>query len=412
MGFQRVKRGMALLLNNTIYKYLLTSSLCNVKYVKTINCGDSMATTTRKKKNVRRARRITGMAAMPLDKWNSARFYTHYEVESREWGSTLKGFIKKNYDKDQQAAISKLPDWKISAYSHWATTAYLLEHAPNIVPDVYREGLKKYIDKLIQEGTVLIQADKKSKTAKKNVYVPNIQERLEEAAEEKTAEIDEWVDQFLLNPRKNPLKEKTPLNSFRANEVNVGHARFIQKWYEGSFNELQELISLPAATKQTEMQKQLAEGYNHLKKTQQRELYEFYNKIMQAVDIIKAEQKQKRAPRKIKPKSPADLVKSLKFKSSDSQFGIASVNPADIVGATTVIVFNCKNRKLGVYHAEEHQTIQVKGTTLQFFDEDKSLQKTVRKPEEILPEWKKITKTETKMNGRINSDTVILKVFK
>jgi hypothetical protein len=87
-------------------------------------------------------------------------------------------------------------------------------------------------------------------------------------------------------------------------------------------------------------------------------------------------------------------------------------------------VFNCKNRKLGIYYAEEHQTIKVKGTTLQYFDESRSIQKTVRKPQEILPQWKKVTKhklktqfgylktTETKLNGRMNDDTVILKVFK
>jgi hypothetical protein len=134
--------------------------------------------------------------------------------------------------------------------------------------------------------------------------------------------------------------------------------------------------------------------------------------------------KQTRAVRKPKQKSAQELVKKMKFKSSDPDLGIASVNPAEVIDATAIVVFNCKNRKLGIYYAEDHATIKVKGTTLQFFDEAKSLQKTVRKPQEILPHWKKITKhklepqfsylktTETKLNGRINEDTVILKVFK
>jgi hypothetical protein len=65
----------------------------------------------------------------------------------------------------------------------------------------------------------------------------------------------------------------------------------------------------------------------------------------------------------------------------------------------------------------------VSGTSLKFFDETKSVQKTIRKPEEILPHWKKVTKhkvdtqfgylktTDTKMNGRFNEDIVILKTF-
>ena len=66
---------------------------------------------------------------------------------------------------------------------------------------------------------------------------------------------------------------------------------------------------------------------------------------------------------------------------------------------------------------------QGKGTTLQFFDPNRSLQKTVRKPDEVLPNGKRLPKhkskhsldipktTETKMNGRFNADTIILKVI-
>ena len=89
-----------------------------------------------------------------------------------------------------------------------------------------------------------------------------------------------------------------------------------------------------------------------------------------------------------------------------------------------MVVFNTKNRKLGIYYAEDHGSFKVKGTTLQFYDERLSVQKTVRKPDEVLPTWKKITKhklkpqfgylktTETKLNGRFNADTIILKAFK
>ena len=67
--------------------------------------------------------------------------------------------------------------------------------------------------------------------------------------------------------------------------------------------------------------------------------------------------------------------------------------------------------------------LSVKGTTMIRFKEDESLQKTLRKPQEQLPIFKKITKrslskefnaiksVETKMNGRINEHTLLLKVF-
>lgn len=382
------------------------------------------ATTTRKKKTVRATRRTTGMAAIPTNSWESAKYYTHYEVESREWGNTVKAYFKQNLDKKQQAAINKLPDWKVGSFSHWAATAKLLEIKPELVPANYKESFQKWINKLVEEGAREVAAKKaEEKTKKKNVYVPSIQERLMEAAEEKTAEIDEWIDDFLRDPKKNSLKTKMPLESFRKHEINLGHTRWITKWYEGPHAELEELINLPGKNL-NEMEKQLVEGYNHLTKLQQKELYEFHVRIFQAMEILRAEKKQSRPVRKVKQKSATDLVKKMKFKSSDPDLGIASVNPAEVVDATVVVVFNCKNRKLGVYYAEDHQTIKVKGTTLQFFDEAKSTQKTVRKPNEVLPGWKKITKhkvsaqfgylktTETKLNGRMNEDTVILKVFK
>ena len=91
-----------------------------------------------------------------------------------------------------------------------------------------------------------------------------------------------------------------------------------------------------------------------------------------------------------------------------------------------------KTRKIGIYNARnvdplklkrEGTGLSVKGTTMMGFLEDESLQKTLRKPKEQLPIFKKITKRSlnkefdaiksvgTKMNGRINEHTLILKVF-
>ena len=376
-----------------------------------------------KKKTVRATRRTTGMAAMPVKKgWDTVKYYVHYMVESREWGSVLEGYIRKHNGKETLSAISKLPAWKLTTYSHWATTAWLLDNGhERIVPDVYSNGLSKYIETLIVESKSVVAA--KASDKKKNVHIPNIQERLMEAAAEKTEELEEWIDDFLRNPKTNSLKDKMPLDCFRKNEINLGHVRWIVKWYQGQVDELEELFNLPKKNL-TDMEEQLIEGYSHLTKSQQTELYEFHKRIIQATEILRAEKNQSRPPRKVKQKSAADIVKKMKFKPSDPEHGIASVNPADVVGATTIVVFNCKNRKLGVYYAEDNQTIQVKGTTLQFFDEKRSLQKTIRKPDEVLPNWKKVTKhklpslfdflttTETKMNGRMNDDIIILKVFK
>jgi hypothetical protein len=64
----------------------------------------------------------------------------------------------------------------------------------------------------------------------------------------------------------------------------------------------------------------------------------------------------------------------------------------------------------------------IKGTTIIGYDEHKSVQKTIRKPEDKLKEFKSagkialrkfledINATDTKLNGRINEDIILLKV--
>jgi hypothetical protein len=101
---------------------------------------------------------------------------------------------------------------------------------------------------------------------------------------------------------------------------------------------------------------------------------------------------------------------------------LVSVNPADIIGAKELWVFNTKTRKLGKYVAAEYQELGVKGTSITGFDEKQSVAKTLRKPEEQLKEFKSAGKValrkfledikavDIKLNGRINEDTVLLKV--
>ncbi len=384
-----------------------------------------MAKSVTKRKKPRAQRRTNAWDQLPLDKgWNAVQYDIHYMIEAKEWLTKVKNYIKNNYDKKIIANINKLPDWKVGGKSHYATAAHFEEHAPDKIHPAYVGKLDKWIRELADEGAKVVELKKAEEKKKKQVYIPSIQERLEEATIDKMEELDDWCDDWIRDPKKNPLKDKNPLQLFRKLEINLGHARFIQKFYEGTYEELTELINLPTSKKQDDMQQQLAEGYNHLSTKEKKELQSFYQRIFQALDIIRAEKKQTRAVRKPKQKSAADLVKKLKFKPSDADHGIASVNPAEVIGASAVVVFNCKNRKLGIYYAEDHATLSVKGTTLQFFNENTSRQKTVRKPDEVLPNWKKVTKhklksqfgylktTDTKMNGRFNEETIILKVFK
>jgi hypothetical protein len=252
-------------------------------------------------------------------------------------------------------------------------------------------------------------------------------------------EIEEFVVSFLETHDTTALKEFEPAKILRREQAKAGHARLIKTWYQSERDEIYDLVNFPTSAKikkmseyDQDMYAQLKEGYNHLTSKQAKSILEMFQRIVDACDIISVENKAQRKPRKAKLKSADQLVKKLKFKMSDTNYGIASVPAEKLVGANIAMVFNCKNRKIGLYYASnidptgmqrDGSGLSVKGTTLQGYDENKSVQRTVRKTDEFLPQIKKTTKskteklfqtlktTETKLNGRFNDETIILAVF-
>lgn len=131
-----------------------------------------------------------------------------------------------------------------------------------------------------------------------------------------------------------------------------------------------------------------------------------------------------RKPREKKAKSAVDQVSKMKYQKDFPALKIMSVNPAEMIGASQVWTYNTKYKKLSRYDASGPRGIQVKGTTLIGYDVEKSLTKSVRKPEVTIQQLLSAGKVnlrsfmsalktnETRPNGRINQDTVILRVIK
>ena len=106
------------------------------------------------------------------------------------------------------------------------------------------------------------------------------------------------------------------------------------------------------------------------------------------------------------------------------EFKLKSVSAKDILGAMQLWIFNTKNRKLGCYHAFDAGGLSVKGSSLVNFNERRSVQKTLRKPEAILPEILKggkvylrnaldgIRAVESGLTGRLNSHIILVRVIK
>ena len=249
---------------------------------------------------------------------------------------------------------------------------------------------------------------------KSTVGQPTIQERLRDAAWRMTEEIEDALEAFAQDPEAFDPKAFKLLNLLRGKQAKAAHARVIKDFYIRQHDELVE-----AAQGKCD---QLKEGYSHLSKANMKKITLFYSEILSACDMLAQEAKVNRAPRKTKAKPVEKIVGKMKFLKQDDKLKLVSVNPADIINAKELWVFNTKTRKLGKYIAAEFQELGVKGTSITGFDEIKSVQKTLRKPEEQLKEFKAAGKVQLrkfledikavdiKLNGRINEDTILLKV--
>ena len=275
------------------------------------------------------------------------------------------------------------------------------------------EWLLKSISEVIEQGKN--DTDDSDETeVKSSTPTISIQERVREASYKMTEEIENALYAFNKNPDVFDPKAFKVLNLLKAVEAKAAHARIIKEFYN---KQLVELLEVPGTKDE-----QLKEGYGHLSKANLKKITNFYQEVVSACDMLAQEAKVNRAPRAKKPTDKSKVVAKLKYLKTFEPLKLVSVSPTDIIGAKELWVYNIKTRKLGKYVAAEYQDLGVKGTTLTGFSEDQSICKTLRKPEEKLKEFKsagkvqlrkfldEINATDTKMNGRINEETMLLKV--
>ena len=165
------------------------------------------------------------------------------------------------------------------------------------------------------------------------------------------------------------------------------------------------------------------DAYAHLKTADYKRLEAFYQALFDGFAQYGQVKKATKKASVRKPPQKEKLVAKLKYLKTETTLKLVSVNPVDIIGAQVLWVYNSKTRKLGRYVAEDQGgALNVRGTTITGYDENKSTQKTIRKPEVQLKEFMSASKvelrkfleniktTEVKLNGRINEDTVLLKI--
>jgi len=351
--------------------------------------------------------------------WHNAMSYYRLEFNGKDLKpAVIKWMTSVGCTKEDIANFKRTKDNRCNV-TMGAIASCLLRGMPAIRED-FNQGrdtaawLRKEIVDVIEQGKN--DKDEEAVVEVKTLVVqPTIQERMKETAYKMTEELEDAIEGFQTDPENFDPKAFKVLNLLKGKEVKAAHARLIKTLYSRDLAELEELASGKA-------DEQLKEGYSHRSKKQIKNLIAFYQEIMSACDMLAQEAKVNRKPRKAKVVPKDKLVAKLKYMKSNEPLKLVSINPTDIIGTKELWIFNTKTRKLGKYVAAEFNDLGVKGTTITGFDEFKSIQKTVRKPEEKLKEFKAagkvqlrkfledINATDTKMNGRINEDTILLKV--
>jgi hypothetical protein len=271
------------------------------------------------------------------------------------------------------------------------------------------EWINSFIQKLKNNKAPVVKVEEVTQTK-----VVSIQERIAEKTREYIGEIEGSIDECFVN--RNFKTTFKPYELMKTLDIKGAHTRFIIPVFSNKLTEIEEALK--------GKDKDLVDGYSYLKKTELKEYANLLKTIIDDCTKIAHTSKVTRAPRKKKAKPVDKIIEKLQFKKEDNEYKVASINPADIIGSSQLWVFNTKTRKLGCYNAKDAGGLNVKGTTLINYNEETSVQKTIRKPEVVLPATLKagkiaLRKTLTDINaveqaltGRINSDIILLRVIK
>ena len=291
--------------------------------------------------------------------------------------------------------------------------ARMLLQGANIRAD-HLAGFNAELNRLLAIGKKRLDAKSNVITVKTPIATvkrPSIQDAIKEKASEYIGELEGFVDDFCTED-----KEFNLYNHLKGNQIPGPYVTEVKDWAEKKLAQWQEVVDSKDS--------QVVEGYSNFDKRKLKRIVKMFESFVE--DSIRYGQfkKANRKPRATKEKPAITQIKNLKYKLKDDELSLTSVKALDLVGAEQVWLFNTKTRKLAVYTSESTKGMTVKGTALQNWSPDKSKQKTLRKPDEqikdLLSSGKvklrsfldSIKAKEQNVNGRINIDTIILKIIR
>ena len=373
--------------------------------------------TKKLRKKTVRSRARTGLAGVPIEKgFDAVKNYFHLEVDRKDCINQVKTWVKKNFPQPSKYILAN-PEYKFTM-THHAATAFWYNNELNKTIESAKAAdfLNHLFDKmipLIEEGKALYKEKQMANKDKGNVITLSIQEKLTRKINNtiipELLELeDQWID-----------GENSTINIYDRFKFHgltntaVSHVKpTIEGWlldYEDAYHKRCD---------------QAVEGYSHLKRSVLNHRIKVCKEMLSDLDRIKSASK---ASRNVKVKGSVAIdkqVSKMQYKKEDADYKIVSANPIQIPNKNRLYTFNCKYKVITEYVTDSPNGFIISGSTIKNFNKATSRSVTLRKPLDFLPSflsrtpkqiddlWKLYITTKTFVpNGRINKDTVLLRIL-
>lgn len=294
-------------------------------------------------------------------------------------------------DKKLISLIRSLPAWKISKTN--GKIARLLQRGWTLPADVmvrFEERLNQLDNSQVVESPVI------------PVVKINLQDRVKARAIEMIELVDYHIDCLMIDNG----YEFSLYNLLKAEKVSPVACNMMQEKIEACLADLDK------------------EGYENFSKFKMRKFKAFYNAMLADIESYRMNKKATKVTkvRKQREKPVEKIVANAKYMKEFAPLKLVSISPQSVVKAQTLWVYNTKYRQLAVYNAADDQGLGIKGTTITNFNETTSIVKRLRKPDvttqDVLTAGKvalrtlmdKIKSTPSVAKGRLNADTILLRV--
>jgi hypothetical protein len=332
--------------------------------------------------------------------------YYNANLENKERVKTVMNHLRKN-NKPYYDVLSDAPDYEFLTLG----SLLIIRNNGEYLSPEDSSRIESKLDVLYEKYKAKQAATPVEDSAEPKAPVISVEQRVIESARKQSEEFDYAIDAFFKN-KKSDFSAKSFLS---ANGISGAVAKRIGEYYKSALAEVEEAME--------GKDEQLVEAYSFLTKTELKRFRDLLASIIEDCTNASLAAKANRAPRVKKAKPAAKQVEKMKYLAEFPDLGLKSVHPTKIVGAQQLWVYNTKNKKLGVYYASGASGFSVKGSSLLGWDPETSSQNSLRKPIDVLPKvleagkialnkiLPSLTTVNTKMNGRFNAETIIVRVL-